>query len=124
MVNATTDRMSVISLIFYFSINIVTQMLFVLYLLNSQNVSINNSEKRLMTDLLGPRLHRKRSNNWTMVRFIHNGGDKTICMGYSFKTTSTKSNRSNIFKKRTSFLNLKLQIIRLEQRHWSCMPTH
>ena len=36
-------------------------------------------------------------------------------MGYSFKTKSTKSKQSNIFKIRTCFLNLKLQIIRLAQ---------
>ena len=32
--------------------------------------------------------------------------------------------QSYIFKKRTSFLNLKLQIIRLAKGHWSYMSTH
>ena len=37
------------------------------------------------------KLHRKRSNNWTMVSFIHNGSKITTWMEYSFKTKSTKS---------------------------------
>ena len=33
------------------------------------------------------------------------------------------SKQSNFFKITTSFLNLKLQIIRLAQGYWSCTPT-
>ena len=71
-------------------------MLLVCYsFLNSQNISIKNSVKRLvgrtppkqLEKLL--KLYRKTSNNWSMVNFIHN-----------------------------YFWNLKLQIIRLAQRHW------
>ena len=29
------------------------------------------------------KVHRKRSNNWTMVSFIHNGSEITTWMGYS-----------------------------------------
>ena len=48
-------------------------------LLKSQNILINNSEKWLVTrtptTLLKKlqKLYRKRSNNWSMVSFIHNG---------------------------------------------------
>ena len=108
-------------------------------LLNSQNISINNSEKRLVTYLLGHHQQQKgaiggaitgattgkRSNKWPMDSFIHNGSDITTWMGYSFKIKSTiqNPNQSNIFKIRT-FLNLKLQINRLTQGHWSCTSTH
>ena len=37
------------------------------------------------------KLHRKKSNNWPMVSFIHNGSEITTWMGHSFKTKSTKS---------------------------------
>ena len=58
---------------------------------------MNNSEKCLVTripltqlkKLL--KLHRKKSNNWSMVCFIHNGSEITNWMGHSFKTKSTKS---------------------------------
>ena len=33
-------------------------------------------------------------------------------------------NQSKIFKRRTFFLNVKLQIIRLAQGNWNCTPTH
>ena len=69
------------------------------------------------------KLHRKRTNNWTIVSSIHNGSEITW-MGHSFKTKNTKPKQNNIFKKITSFLNLKLQIIRLPQGHWTCTPTH
>ena len=48
-----------------------------------------------------------------MATFIHNGSEVTTWMGYNFDTKSTKSQqKQNIFKKK-SFLNFKLQIIRL-----------
>ena len=34
---------------------------------------------------------KKKSNNWPMVSFIHNGSEITTWMGHSFKTKSTKS---------------------------------
>ena len=41
------------------------------------------------------------------------------------KLRAQNPKQSNIFFKiRTSFLNLKLQIIRLVQEHWICMQTH
>ena len=60
-------------------------------------LSVNNSEKWLvwripptqLKKLL--KLHRKKSNNWPMVSFIHNGSEITTSMGHSFKTKSTKS---------------------------------
>ena len=66
-------------------------------LLNSQNISINSREKRLVT--WTPRtqlkklwkLHSKRSNTLTMVSFILNGNKITTWKGYNFKTKSTKS---------------------------------
>ena len=58
------------------------------------------------------------------MSFIHNGSEITTWMGYSFKTKAQNPKQNNIFKIRTSFLNLKLQIIRLAQGHWSCTPTH
>ena len=61
------------------------------------------------------KLHSKRSNKWPMVIFINNGSEITTLMGYSFKTKSTNTKQSNIYKKRTYFLSLKLQIIRLAQ---------
>ena len=76
----------------------LSQMLLVCYsLLNSQNIPINNSDKRLITKAPPTqlkklqKLHRKRNNNWPMVSFIHNGSEITTWMGYSFKTESTKS---------------------------------
>ena len=67
-------------------------MLLVCYnLLNSQNIaayqSINN-EKWLVTGIPPAwlkkllNLHRKKSNNWPMVSFIHNGSEKTTWIGY------------------------------------------
>ena len=54
--------------------------------------------------------------------YIHNGSEITTRMGHRFNTKNKI--QSNIFKLTTSFLNFKLQIIRLAQRHWSFMPTH
>ena len=34
---------------------------------------------------------QKKSNNWSMVSFIHKGSEITTWMGLSFKTKSTKS---------------------------------
>ena len=34
---------------------------------------------------------QKKSNNWPMVKFIHNGSEITSWMGQSIKTKSTKS---------------------------------
>ena len=61
------------------------------------------------------KLNEKKSNNWPMVSFIHNGSDITSWMGHSFKTKSTKSRAA--YKITTSFLNFRLQIIRLAQEH-------
>ena len=58
---------------------------------------INNCEKWLVTRIPLTSLkkllkwHRKKSNNWPMVGFIHNGSEITIWMRHSFKTKSTKS---------------------------------
>ena len=49
-----------------------------------------------------------------MVSFSHNGSERTTWMGYSFKAKSTKPKATEI---RTSFLNFKLQIIRVAQGH-------
>ena len=60
-------------------------------------LSINNSEKWLVTRIpptyLKKRLKllRKKSNNWPMVSFNHNGSEIITWMGHSFKTKSTKS---------------------------------
>ena len=54
--------------------------------------------------------------------YIHNGSEITTWMEHRVKTKNKI--QSNIFKITTSYLNFKLQIIRLVQRHWSCMPTH
>ena len=59
-----------------------------------------------------------------MVSFIHNGSEITTWMGIASKPKVQNLRQSNIFKKRTSFLNLKLQIIRLPQGHWSYTPTN
>ena len=62
-------------------------MLLVCYsLLNSQNISINNSEKRLVLLKKQQQLHRKRSYEWPMVSFINNGSK----IGYSFKPKIAK----------------------------------
>ena len=34
---------------------------------------------------------QKKSNNWPMVSFIHNGSEITTWIGHSFKTKNTKS---------------------------------
>ena len=57
-----------------------------------------------------------------MVSFGHNGSEITTWMGYNLKTKSTKFQATFLRKK--SFLNYKLQIIRLAQGNWSCTPTH
>ena len=66
--------------------------------LNSQNIpTINNSEKRLVTRTpptqlkMLQELHRKRTDNWPMTSFIHNGSEITTWIGYSFETKNTKS---------------------------------
>ena len=41
---------------------------------------------------------QKKSNNWSMVSFIHNGSEITTCMGHSFKTKSSRT------KSRATFL--------------------
>ena len=88
---------------------------------DTSDVATEDAEKLL-------KLHRKKSNNWPMVSFIHNGSEITTS---SFKT-SFNSNKlqnqkqkiqNNILKITASFLNFKLQIIRLAQGHWGCTPT-
>ena len=59
-----------------------------------------------------------------MVSFNHNRSKVTTWMGYSFKTKRTKSKAKQHSKIRTTFLNLKLEIIRLAQGNWSCTPAH
>ena len=60
-------------------------------------LSINKSEKWLVTRMpltylrKLQKLHSKKSNNWPMVSFIHNGSEITTWMRYSFKTKSAKS---------------------------------
>ena len=50
---------------------------------------------------------------------------KQLGWGIASKSKAQNPKQSNIFKIRTSFLNLKLQINRLlAQGHWSCTPTH
>ena len=73
-----------------------------------------------------PKLHRRRSNNWTMVSFIHNGSEITTQLGWGIPSKPKPQNpkQSNIFKKRTSFLNFKAQILRLARKHWSCTSSH
>ena len=86
-------------------------------------------KKRLVTRILPTylkklqKLHRKSSNNWSMVTFIHNESEITTWMGYSFKTKSAKSKATSLRYKHL-YLNLKLQIIRSAQGHWSCTPAH
>ena len=36
-------------------------------------------------------VEHKKSNNWPMVSFIHNGSEITTWMGHSFKTKSATS---------------------------------
>ena len=61
-------------------------------------LSINNTEKWLVTRIPPTqlkkllKLYRKRSNNWPMVGFIHNGSEITTWMGHSFKI------QNNIFR--------------------------
>ena len=43
------------------------------------------------------KLHRKESNDWLMVIFIHNGSEITTSMGHSFKIEKHKIQR-NVFK--------------------------
>ena len=64
---------------------------------NSQNIPVNQNSKLMLVTRTPPtllkrlqKLHRKKSNNWPMVYFIHNGSEKTTLMGYSFKTKRTK----------------------------------
>ena len=76
--------------------------------------------------------HRKRNNNWPMMSFIHSGSeirnyrassdsklDGVQLASLHFETKSLKSKAT--FMRTPVF---KLQIIRLVQGHWSCMPTH
>ena len=49
------------------------------------------------------KLHRKRSNNWTMVSFIHSESEIITWMSYSFKTKTTKSNAKQQFLEQDIF---------------------
>ena len=70
----------------------MSRMLLVCYnLLNSQNITI--------------KLHRKKSNNWPMVSFIHNVSEITTSMEHSFNTKNTKSRATFLRFLRSSFLN-------------------
>ena len=70
------------------------------------------------------KFHRKKSNNWSMVSFIHNVSEITIWIGYNFKSKSKSTKSQATFLRKASFLNFKLQIIRSAQKHWSCTPVH
>ena len=63
-------------------------------------------------------LHRKKSNNWSIVSFIPNRSEITTWM--DAQNPKQRFQDKNIF----FVLNFKLQIIRLAQGHWSCMPIH
>ena len=67
-------------------------MLLVCYsLLNSQNISINNSEKRLLKGIKKlQKLQRKRSNNFPMVSFIYNGSQITTAIASKPKSQNPK----------------------------------
>ena len=69
---------------------------------------------------------KKKSNNWPMVSFIHNESENRTWMPKTKKPNQNQKHKilSDIFKITISFLNFKLQIIRLAQRHWSYTPTH
>ena len=58
-----------------------------------------------------------------MVSFVHNESEITTWKIAS-KSKAENPKQSSIFKIRTSFLNLKLQINRLAQGQWSCTPIH
>ena len=58
-----------------------------------------------------------------MVSFIHDGSEITTWMGHSFKTKSTKSKAKFLSVIATSFLNFKLQIIKLEENGVVCQLT-
>ena len=69
---------------------------------------------------------QKKSNDWPMVIFIGNVSEITW-MGYSMETKSATSRATFLYfmiLRFFSFLSFKLQVIRLAQGHWSCMPTH
>ena len=88
-------------------------MFFIFYsILNNQNISINNSEKKVSYLLTGTspaqlkklqKLHIKTSNDWPMVSFIHNGSELATWIGYSFKIKSTKSKAKQHFKDNNIF---------------------
>ena len=74
----------------------------------AEQPSINNSEKRLVTRTPPTqlkklqKLHRKKSNNWHMVSFIHNESEIT--------TSKAKAqNPKQHFQDRSIFFNLKQQ---------------
>ena len=52
--------------------------------MNNKNISINNSEKKLVTRTTPAwlkklqKFHRKKNNNWSMVSFIHDKSKVTI----------------------------------------------
>ena len=89
-------------------------MLLVCYsLLTIQNMSINNSKKRvgyLLTRTLPAQLKKAAEiaqNNRPMVSFIHNGSEITTWMGYSFKTKNIKSKTKQHFKDKNIFFESK-----------------
>ena len=58
---------------------------------------------------------QKKEHNWPMVSFIHNECKVILGWGITSKPKRQNPKQSDIFKIRTSFLNLKLQIIRLTE---------
>ena len=96
-----------------------------------KHIIINNKSVWLLGHL---RHIKKRSNNWPVMSFTHGASEIRIYrvssaavtslmaysqLGFFSKTKRIKSKETFL---RTSFL--KLQIIILVQRRWSCMPTH
>ena len=73
------------------------------------------------------KLHTKKRQEMAHGESLQNGSEIITWMGHSFKTKSTTHPEQHFYHsifKITSFLNFKLQIIRLAQEHSSCMPTH
>ena len=86
-------------------------MLLACYILqNSQNISVNNSKKKVgYLFTIQPQaqlkkqlkqlkdLHRNRSNNWTMVSFIHNGSEITSLDRVQFQNQKHKIQSKSTF---------------------------
>ena len=98
------------------------------YLLNSQNILISQQTvkkgwflRHLRRKLKKLRkFHRKKSDNWPMGSFIHNGSEMTTWMGYNFKTKRAKFQATFLI-----FFELQAAVDHyISTSHWSCTPTH